>query len=335
MEQEQAKREPWIDFLKLLAVLLVYITHFISEYNSEYFVFWDKYLYGLSGKFGVALLGVLVGYFATKSKDTDVTHYVVKRYLYFVLSGLMINTLLSIFMTTGIISYSFEATGVPEIILITLEDSLLLGDTISHGSWFMLPFFVSSVLAYINSRAKSSIVVILIQIIVFILIGQIWISICLIGCIVSILHEKKAMISFFSKTITRILFLIIAAVIIIRPESFLTFLLDGISAGIIVLVIGNSPLLQKLLSSRFISVQGKNTMAIFLIHVVVYSLLGGYLFKVLPMGNYNVVFILIMLLCWIVTVLLSFPITKMLNAELRVLMSKIEELKESVMHRKI
>ena len=74
-------------------------------------------LNGLSGKLCVAFLGVCLGFFAFESKEKNATKYIIKRYFYFFVCGLFINTIRVILRSAGLIKFTFEETGFWNIFL--------------------------------------------------------------------------------------------------------------------------------------------------------------------------------------------------------------------------
>ena len=97
------KRCSDLDSIKFLAIFLIYTTHFIADYKPELLDFWNNYptklvLGGITGKFGVALFGVLLGYFAyIGNKKKTLLVYSIKRYGYFVFVGMFINLIYCIY----------------------------------------------------------------------------------------------------------------------------------------------------------------------------------------------------------------------------------------------
>lgn len=63
------KRIGYFDVLRLFSVILIFIVHFINDFRPDYFVLWNEgvssiFLNGVSGKAAVAMLAVILGYFA-------------------------------------------------------------------------------------------------------------------------------------------------------------------------------------------------------------------------------------------------------------------------------
>ena len=79
----------------------------------------------------------------------------------------------------------------------------------------------------------------------------------------------------------KILLCLVLFVIIKREESPLTYLIDGISAALFVMVVEKSKSMQSILEKvSFISIMGKYTMSIYLLHNFFYLTLGYWLFSV-------------------------------------------------------
>ena len=63
---EDKSKIAWIEGLRFIAIVMVAIPHFIVMFCPQYLDLWDKYpllLKGISGKNGVAMFHVIVGFF--------------------------------------------------------------------------------------------------------------------------------------------------------------------------------------------------------------------------------------------------------------------------------
>ena len=290
-----------------MAAFVIYATHFLVDFHPEYEYFFDEgvtswFLNGVSGKLCVAFFGVCLGYFAYLSKEKNPTKYIMRRYFYFFFCGLLINTIISLYrILNG--RQGFD-------LFTVLVTSLSLGDKIYPTYWCIVPFFLASVLSYINGQAKVSCTGILFQIVFLYILDEEWISICLLGAVAAVIINnhipifKNWLVKFF---ITAVIFFAIK-----RPESKETFLLNGLCSAALLIVVENSSSLQKILSVPFFANQGKNVMAIFLIHPLIYTILGNYLMNkyYLP---YGIRFLVTMTICWIVIILISYPLTSLIN----------------------
>lgn len=64
---KQSERVRWIESLRAFALLMVVIPHFIAGFCPEVFNVWEThslFLKGISGKHGVAIFCVLLGFFS-------------------------------------------------------------------------------------------------------------------------------------------------------------------------------------------------------------------------------------------------------------------------------
>lgn len=305
------KREGYLDSLKIMAIFIIYATHFISQFHKEYFFLWSEMpsrivFGGLTGKFGVALFGVILGYLAYKSSETNIAKYSIKRYIYFVLCGLFVNTLYAVLGTFG---YFHGVIGVTKV----LRTSFLVGDQIFATYWCMRPFLVASIFSRINGQLRLHPVIILAEIVGLILIEQPWIAICMLGNLIPSIRNIEFVDRLLENSYVKIAGVILA-LWIIKLDSKYIYLLYGLSSVIIILALTKDSHIKSLMEKPFFTHQGQNTMAIYLIHVAVYNVLGGSLiFKMF--GNqlpFLVVFTIAFVLCWIAIVLLSFPLNKLL-----------------------
>ena len=83
-----------------MAAIMVFTWHFISRFTRTTFRYWTHgpshyILQGMSGKFGVIVFCVVLGYFAAKSggKKGSLAKYTLNRYIQFALMGVFVNTL--------------------------------------------------------------------------------------------------------------------------------------------------------------------------------------------------------------------------------------------------
>ena len=311
-------RLEWIDTLKLFAIFHIFLKHFVSSWHKGYSSFWGVppvswLLGGVSGKCCVAFLGVCLGYFAYKNSEKNSTIYIVKRYFYFFFCGLFINTLRMVLYAVGALDLSIVIDGYWNAVWLIALESLKLGRKIFVTFWCILPFFVSSILAYLNGRVKVGIVGLLIQIAFCWILNQVWIAVCMIGAVVAVFEKQGCIKKVANKWYVRIAVLLFILIIIKRPEADITYLIDGICSGMLILLIMFWPQLQKALSIRIFSSQGKNHMAVFLIHTTVYNVIGKWLFSVFSFSEYLVSFVTVALCCWIINILLSYPLTYIFN----------------------
>ena len=311
----------YLDTLKLLAIFIVFATHFINRFNEDYFQLWHKaptswVLNGVTGKLGVAFFAVILGYFAYRSKEPDVTKYVIKRYIYFFLCGLFINSIYAAFGSAGIFDDTYS---VKEVLTV----SLTLGAGIFRTFWCIRPFFIASILSKLNGKAGAGPFTVLVEmLIMFQIMGDVWVSICLIGNLVAIAMSNEKFMSIFRHVWVRWPAYLAVFFLIKRPESWQTYLIDGICASLMILALSESRWLRKVLDWEPLAVQGKNTMAMYLVHVVVYRLAGAA--AGLGSDSSAALFVIIMIVSWELVVALSFPLTKLLDVLTKLCMKPVE-----------
>ena len=100
-----------------------------------------------------------------------------------------------------------------------------------------------------------------------------------------------------------------------REECISTYVIDGISAVILLIVIEKSRWLNYILCHlKFSAMCGKYTMSIYLVHCLIFFTLGGWLFYV---GNfessYGNDFFLVMVVCMMIILLIAIVLQKLLD----------------------
>ena len=317
----------YLDTLKLLAIFVVFATHFINRFNEDYFQLWHQaptswVLNGVTGKLGVAIFAVILGYFAYKSKEPNVTKYVIKRYIYFLLCALFINSIYSALGNAGVFD---DTHSVREVITV----SLTLGAGIFRTFWCIRPFFIASILSKLNGKAKAGPFTVLVEmLIMFQIMDDVWVSICLMGNLVAIAMSSEKFMSVFRHVWVRWPVYLAVFFLIKRPESWQTYLIDGICASLAILALSESRYIRKVLDWEPLAAQGKNTMAMYLVHVVVYRLAGAA--AGLGSDSPAVMFIVIMIVSWALIAALSFPLTRLLDALTKLCMKPVEKIMGSV-----
>ena len=319
----KSERIRYLDTLKLLAIFVVFATHFIDRFHSSYVYLWQEaptawILNGVTGKTGVAVFAVILGYFAYKSKEPDVTKYVIRRYIYFFLCALFINSVFAVLGELKLFEYTFT---VKEILVM----SLTLGNGIFKTLWCLRPFLAASILSKLNGKAGAGIITIAFEMIILIVLTEdVWTSVCLTGNMVAVAMTNEKFMSVFRHTWARAAVYIAVFFLIKRREDPKTYIIDGICVAMLILALSESRHVRKILDWEPLSVQGKNTMAMYLIHVVVYRLAG--LATGLDEQSPLFLFIAVMAVSWAIIVALSFPLTRLLDSATRLCMKPVERL---------
>jgi len=298
------QRKNYFDTIKLFAIFVVFATHFIASYHSAYFDLWHTMPYavilkGVSGKFGVVVFSVILGYFAYKSSDRNIIGYAVKRYLYFLLCALFIN---SIYAVCGHFGYLTDPVGLRHL----LVSSVMLDDDIFATLWCLRPFLAASILARICGKYKAGIPVLAAGTALLLYLNYTWIAIGLMGGIAACLEEN----SFFKRLMSHRMARIAAYLAAFGAVKLANYPAEGITAAIALAALPQSTLLVKPLENKKLASAGRNTMAIYLIHPAIYSLVGDLILT----GPYSgMKFLAGMAVSWIVIVAVSYPVTKLLD----------------------
>lgn len=324
----QKERVRYYDSIKLLAAFLVYTTHFFTSYDDRFFYPWNNLpfsiiLNGMTGKFGVDVFAIILGIFAYKAgvnkKNVSVFSYALQRYFYFVICGFSVNTVLKLIeiKQTGTVSLS----GIRELITV----SLMIKADIFPTFWVMRAFLIGSVLAFMVGHygfdTKTKIAIILICFVS----GNLWVSVCVMGTLMpEVMDNREKWNSWWKKLVL----FIIALIIIKLFQSELKYFVDGIAAFILVMITEETKSVQKVLNNRLMSYFGKNAMAIFIIHPVMYSHIAPRLFGLFEGRiSYTMGFMLNWLICFFIIMMVAIPVNKILDGSMRLinknLLSKI------------
>lgn len=301
-------RVKYFDSLRLIAFFAVYVTHFIDSFHPEYFSLWTTFptsllLEGVSGKLGVALFGVLLGYFAYISRENNSAYYILKRYAFFVISALIINAL-----------YALRAFLIGDRISLVkvLIESVTLDDDIFPTYWCIPVFFVASILSYLNGKANVPAIGILLEIAVFYKLGSIWLAVCLMGNLVA-RYQLYPYMDVLKNRICRVGLWIVVFLAIKRPESNNTYMIQGICCMGLIMLIMRGKIIKKILDNTFLSAMGRQGMAIYILHPICYVTFAPLLFNWLKDLPYGWSFVITLSICFALIVLISIPTMVVIN----------------------
>lgn len=304
-------RIKYYDSIKFFAIFIVFTNHFIYYYNTGLVKYWnehpyDLFLKGINGKFSVALLGIIMcrfAYCAGLEKRYSISKYIIRRYLFFVIYGLFINSVY-------LIIYSVQAKVLAFPISYLLKTTLMLGSDIFPTFWCIQPYFMASVIAYIlgfvGGREKVGIIMIL----VFLICNNIWVAVCLFGTLIPYIEKNH---DIWRRKWTKYLLFILFFVIGYRDESNIAYIMWGISSIILIMLVESSGLLKGILEGFLFQKLGKYTMSVFIIHVLVYQLIGAWLLGTMNKLPNGLSMLLCYFICLILIVLISIPLTNILD----------------------
>ena len=309
------KREPWYDTLRLIACFVVYASHFIAIYREPLFVSFNRLpaaivLYGVTGRGAVGLFGAITGYFAYRAGAEHPLRSVRRRYLYFLTCAVFVNVLTVVVQWRAVFSAVFT---IPNILLHLGFQSLTLGSGFYGPFWCMPTFLLATLISLLNKKAGISYAVLFAEMIGFLLIGQVWMTVCLTGNLAAMMNDDENVARLFEKRFFRILLLLVLFIAIKQEETDLKALTVGFASAFLMVTVRYSPLLQKVLGARPLSSFGKNAMGIFLIHMEV-LMVFSYLSPVKRMLETSLpVFWGSLFLCFALLIVLSYPVTALLK----------------------
>lgn len=268
-------RKRYLDIIRWFCALWICFCHFLSTYNYDYF--WSMYEYplkiiffGITGKFALSMIAVILGFLASKPRDKGVIQYSIERYLQFFLSALTINLLIYGCSSIGIISRE-EYT-----LSYVLSASLKIDHSIYSVFWVMRHFLYGSVISFINSKLneKKYFPFILMSEIIFLLCTQkYWILMCVLGSSINYLNRFSRITQIMKNKIVKIVMFGIVIIAIRRYESDLAYLIDGICSFILIMVISNNESIQKKIEVLKIPDFFLGSyLGLFLIHPLVYEI---------------------------------------------------------------
>ena len=137
------KRELYLDSFKFIAILNVIFSHFFSYCRSHYKINLNSFSF-VNGKYGVIIFCIVLGLLAYKQGQkgkNNIIVYSLKRYIYFVICGFIINTVYYAINYNDIrceANYNY-----------VIGESLFLSYQIYPTYWFAKDFCIGSIICYI------------------------------------------------------------------------------------------------------------------------------------------------------------------------------------------
>lgn len=283
---EDKSKIAWIEGLRFIAIVMVVIPHFIEMFCPQYFEWWDKYpllLKGISGKNGVAMFLVIVGFFASKPTSKNLPTYIVQRYLQFTINILIV---LCVFCIVRFFTDFRQFFG---HIVVAFKDAFFLRDNLCPTYWCMKSILVGSIMCYLLNNCcdvKSPIHKLIFTSIVCIILfymKYVWVAICILGCIYRQLTDDKLIPEKYKLSLS------IACVCLIpmlyrHNECNLTYFMQGISCCMAMYIIQQWKFLQLCFGNIVIAYLGSLSFPIFLIHTLVYQCVDYYRDSTLSVG---------------------------------------------------
>ncbi len=286
------KRIEWIESLRVIAAIWVFVVHYIDYYHPEYFMYWNpgQLLCGLSGKLAMAMFLVVSGYLTASQKIRGLAliPYLIKRYLKLCIPLLVVTIVVAL---ERIIAHGASVADMAQKVFST---SFLFEMTeLCTQAWCLQDFLLAGVIIAVVSGTRFAPMLLLAAGLVLYKLHEVWIAIAVLGAFV---YHVNRLFDRLPSSWNRVIFspvtkaavLIVSIVAIRRPERFLTYVIDGVACAAVFMVVLRSPHAQKFLSNSLLTKLGKMTFEFFLVHVFLFPLptgvVEGLLGNVLPQG---------------------------------------------------
>ena len=301
------KREAWIDSCRFFAIFVIMTTHYLAMFLPDALLLWERMptmllLGGLTGKFSVAFFFVLLGYFASKPSELDgkrIALYILRRYrqlCFFVLVPALCYILGSygcawIFHTPDENVLRVLSDGPRYNLLYAVRDAFLFEDTYNATLWCMRQLFAASVLCRLLGCLPERLGLlprILISLVILALSALtrsmwVWVGVGALGFTLRLLLESAAYRRLCDKP-AALAALFLAAVCCIKaplPEGTVLYLLQGMGALLLLLVLFGLGGAQRTLAARPFPWLGKRSMGLFVVHTPINCLLASSLCPIL------------------------------------------------------
>lgn len=228
----KSERIGWIESLRAIALFMVIVTHFIAAFCPEAFSVWQTnslFLKGISGKHGVAIFCVLIGYFASAKKNIDFATYTIKRYLQFSINILLV--LLPFTIVKEVIAGA-QFAEIGNGIVNAFKESVFFRDEINPTLWCVRDLFFGSLCCFIlgnycDMTDKRMKLVFVFATCAFVYFVDVWIAVCILGVALRVFQE--IVLSDKVKLMLCVLFIIAIPLLYRHEESTKTYLMQGFS----------------------------------------------------------------------------------------------------------
>lgn len=225
----------WIESLRAVAMLMVVIPHFIAMFCPSVFNLWHTHswlLNGITGKHGVAIFCVLIGYFSSQKKHAGLPTYVVRRYLQFAINIFIV--LLPFSIVFSIVSKASQVDLLKGIADSMIE-TVLFQSGLNPTLWCVKEMFFGSLICYVlgnycEMENKWKELVYDLAIGVFLYFFNVWIAICVLGAALRVFSSIE--ICDRRKLLLCVLFIVAIPLLYRHAESRKTYMMQGVSSSL-------------------------------------------------------------------------------------------------------
>lgn len=311
------ERIHYFDTFRFLAAMMIFMTHYINHFSPDSFEYFHVMPYSIvlravAGKLGVAILCVIMGYFAYKKgakSNQSLVSLTAKRYIYFVVMCVVY------YIIAGAVRFLEIDGSFPHIIKELFWASIKLTDTYNTLFWTMVPMLMGSVLCYILGRARGKTESVLLFLGVLYLIEQPWLFASVMGCLLAVWQEEELVKKVMSRPWVQIPIFLISFCSIRGSESYHRYILYAVFGVVIVLIAMFSEPAARFLNAKFWCRINKSYFSIYIFHCMLYNTVGEFLLNCAQMQviPFKIRFILVFLILTAIIVLLSYPLEMAVN----------------------
>ncbi len=306
------ERIHYFDTLRFLAAMMIFITHYINRYSPDTFYWFFNtptsiFLGWISGKLGVAMLCVILGYFAYRKglrSSENLGKMFFQRYFHFVITAAVF------YLIAGAVHYQIFGSGFDALRTIAVE-AFTLSYNHNVNFWCLRPLLFGSGVCYILGRTRAKTMEIVFVTVFLSVFMDIWTAGCVAGALIFLWNQNEKVTKTLESRIVRIVIFVIVFALVHQKgnEGFWIFALEILFCFCTLLIVMNSPGLLKVLNMKGWQPVSKHYFGIFIFHTMVYEMLGSWLLEsVLGSMPFKIRFILVFLVCFAVTILISIPV---------------------------
>lgn len=272
-------RIKWIELLRAIAMLLVVIPHFIAMFCPSVFSLWHTHswlLKGVTGKHGVAIFCVLIGYFSSNKSHAGFPTYVVRRYLQFAINIFVV--LVPFTIVYSVLS-KVQLFDLMKGLFDAVVETLLFQSGLNPTLWCVKDMFFGSLVCFVLGNCcemenKWKELVFDLVIGLFLYFFNVWIAICVLGAalrVFSVIDIRDRI-----KLLLCILFVVAIPLLYRHSESRMTYMMQGMSCCLfmyICMCVSSHGFNKGMLQLRILPFIGNVSFYIFLWHTPVNKIL--------------------------------------------------------------
>lgn len=310
------KRITYFDTYRFIAAMMIFLSHYIMSFSRPTFRYFHQLPYsiileGIRGSLGVAILCVILGYFAYKKGESSTEPLVtlsLKRYVYFVVMAVVYY---AIALATGWLRVGGGAFNTVKVLL---KEALLLSDTYNGLFWTLVPMLIGSMLCYILGRARMQTGGIIVMCCAILLTKDTTVFNCILGCFVAVWQDDRLVKKLMKPWYVQLAAIVVTyALIRVDHESLHLYVLQGVFTVALLVVTMNNDRLARIMGAKAWTAVNRSYFSLFIFHSLLYHNLGAQLMYMEGSMPFKLRFVLVFLLITLIIIVLSKPLDKLVG----------------------